>query len=396
MIREVRLIALGAALLPAAACTHVAPTTRVPPGGVPPSAPTDTAVAASAATTPADSGTTSRRGRRFYTGKRYGSEAQFNPLSLVVTGGFDQLRTRGADKHIFRRSYGIAATSVWQSIIHPDRVVRRYGFGNWVRDELLPLSGRGSGGGQWAPNYQLHLLGGGMTTVRLEEWYLQHGASHPLLLAASTAYAWHALTEMVENGDRRGDNVDAMTDLLLFDAASILVWRSERVQHLFGDVLEMTNWSGQPSLGLREATIENVHQTTMLRAPLPFTSEWRALTTFGGSFLVGVSRRARADHWVSVAGGWDPAENPVVDEATGRKTVVLNPNAGAFWDRDGSLLASVVVRARREELVTLNVYPGVVRVLGRSPGLWAQWLDSGRFRFGVSSALGVGVGLGPP
>ena len=390
MIRGLRRIALGAAVLSAAACTRAAPTTRVTPD-----ARTDSAAAGSAAA-PVDSGRTSRRGRRFYTGKRYGSEAQFNPLSLVVTGGFDQLRTRGADKHIFRRSYGIAATSVWQSITHPDRVVRRYGLGNWVRDELLPLSGKGGGGGQWAPNYQLHLLGGGMTTVRLEEWYLQHGASHPLLLAATTAYAWHALTEMVENGDRRGDNADAMTDLLVFDAASILLWRSERVQHLFGDVLEMTNWSGQPSIGLREATIENVHQTTMLRAPLPFTPDWRAMTTFGGSFLLGVSRRARTDHWISVAGGWDPAENPVVDEATGQKTVVLNPNAGAFWDRNGSLLASVVVRARRQELVTLNVYPGVVRVLGRSPGLWAQWLDSGRLRFGVSSTLGVGVGLGPP
>jgi hypothetical protein len=59
-------------------------------------------------------------------------------------------------------------------------------------------------------------------------------------------------------------------------------------------------------------------------------------------------------------------------------------------------MASVVVRAKRQERVTLNVHPGVVRVLGRSPGLWAQWLDSGRLRVGVSTTLGVGVGLGPP
>ena len=391
MTRALRLAALLAAGLVGTACAHVVPTTGVRPG-----APADSASADTAADSSTRGGTDSRRGRRFYTGKRHGSEAQFNPLSLVVNGGFDQLRTRGADKHVFRRSYGVAATSVWRSVTRPDRAVARYGWGRWVRDELLPLSGKGSGGGQWVPNYQLHLLAGGMTTVRLEEWYLQHGASHPLLLAASTAYAWHALTELVENGDRRGYNVDAVSDLLLFDAASILLFRSERVQHLFGDVLEMTTWSGQPSLGLREATIENVHQTTMLRAPLPFTADWRAMTTFGGSFLVGLSRRAGTEHWVSLAGGWDPAENPVVDEATGRKTVVLNANAGAFWDRGGSLMASVVVRARRQERVTLNVYPGVVRVLGRSPGLWAQWLDSGQLRFGVSSTLGLGVGLGPP
>jgi hypothetical protein len=359
--------------------TAVAPTVRT------------SATADSDTATAATDTTRSRRGHRFYTGKRYGSEAQFNPLSLVVNGGFDQLRTRGADRHIFRFPYGVAATSLWQSLTHLDRVYRHYGWGNWVRDELLPLSGKGSGGGQWGPNYQLHLFGGGMTTVRIEEWYAQHGASHPLLLATGTAYAWHVLTELVENGDRRGDDEDGMTDLLIFDVASILVWRSERVQHLFGDELEMTNWPGQPSLGLREGTIENAQQTTMLRAPLPRTHAWRAFTTFGASFLVGASRRAGAGDWLSLGGGWDPLENPVIDPATGRKTVVLNANVGAFWDRNGSLLASLLVRAHRDDPVTLNLYPGVVRLRGHSPGLWVQWLTSGRLRAGVATTFGLGA-----
>ena len=80
-----------------------------------------------------------RRGQRFYTGKKFGSEAQFNPLSLVVNGGFDQLRTQGADRHIFRLPYDRAATSLWQSLTHLDRVYRHYGWGNWVHNELLPL-----------------------------------------------------------------------------------------------------------------------------------------------------------------------------------------------------------------------------------------------------------------
>jgi hypothetical protein len=28
---------------------------------------------------------------------------------------------------------------------------------------------------QWVPNYQLHLIGGGMVNARLEEWYIALG-----------------------------------------------------------------------------------------------------------------------------------------------------------------------------------------------------------------------------
>jgi hypothetical protein len=333
-----------------------------------------------------------RRGARFYASRPYGSEAQFNPLSLVVNGGLDQLRTTSADRRVFRRAYAPGAGGVWHSITHPTEVVRRYGVRRWIRNELLPLSGKGSGGGQWVPNYQLHLLGGGMTSVRMTEWYEQHGAPHPALLSAATVYTWHLVTEVVENGGRKQYDADATTDLLIFDLASVLVWRSERVQRFFGETLEMTNWPGQPSLVGPGETIQNVHQTAMLRAPLPGTRSWRAMTTFGGSFLLGVSRRTSGEQWLSLAAGWDPADNPVIDPETGRKTVELLPNVGLFFDRESSLLASLSVRWGRPEIATVNVHPGVLRVAGVSPGLWLQALDGGGLRFGLASRLGLGAG----
>ena len=85
----------------------------------------------------------------------------------------------------------------------------------------------------------------------------------------------------------------------------------------------------------------------------------------------------------------------IVDPETGQRTVVLAPSAGIFWDRDGSLLASLLVRAGRTEAATLNVHPGVVRIAGYSPGLWAQWLRSRQLRVGLATELGLGVGVGP-
>jgi hypothetical protein len=337
----------------------------------------------------------SRRGRRFYAGRAYGSESQFNPLSLVVNGGFDQLRTVGAEKRLTRRPYAAPASNVWYSITRPDRVVRQYGVRRWLRNEVFPLTGKGSGGGQWVPNYQLHLLGGGMTSARMTEWYEQHGAPHPALLSTGTVFAWHFLTETVENGGRKRLDADAMTDLLIFDVGSVLAFRSERVQRFFGETLEMTNWSGQPSIAAPNGTIENVHQTTLLRAPLPRTRDWRAMTTFGGAFLLGVSRRRGERDWLSVAGGWDPADNPVIDPVTGRKTVTLLPNAALFWDRESSLMAALSIRWRRPEVATLNLYPGVVRLPGWSPGLWVQLLDRGGARVGLVSPVGLGIARAP-
>ncbi len=85
------------------------------------------------------------RTRRFYAARPYGSEAQFNPLSIFLNEGFDQVRT-SPNHALFGRGYGTGVTTVWRSIVHPHRVVRTYGVGNWLKNEVFPLSLKGDGG----------------------------------------------------------------------------------------------------------------------------------------------------------------------------------------------------------------------------------------------------------
>src|SRR5207302_2758517 len=119
-------------------------------------------------------------------------------------------------------------------------------------------------------------------------------------------------------------------------------WRSERVQRLFGERLELTNWPGQPSFDFGQRTLENAGQQFVLRMPLPRTSRVRLFYAFGVSNLGGVSLGRRGGTAVSLAAGADAVDNPVLDPATNRRTLVLRPNAGLFVDRGGSLLVSVV------------------------------------------------------
>src|SRR5690349_17899973 len=189
------------------------------------------------------------KGQRFYTGKTYGSEAAFNPLSVVINESYDLLRTASADRHVFDLNYKLAAHGAWMSMTKPDRVLRTYGYQTWVKRQLLPLTGKDKGGGQWVPNYQLHLLGGGMTGVRMTEWYQQHGIAHPELAAAGTAAVWHFMNEMIEHQDGSA-TADALSDLLVFDPLAFLVWRNDHIQRLFSGRIEMTNWPGQPAIAL--------------------------------------------------------------------------------------------------------------------------------------------------
>lgn len=91
----------------------------------------------------------------------------------------------------------------------------------------------------------------------MTEWYAQHGASSPALLSAATMMAAHTLNEMIENGDARLPNEDAVTDLYVFDGGGILLFSSARVQRFFSERLELTNWPGQPSFDVARRTLEN-------------------------------------------------------------------------------------------------------------------------------------------
>lgn len=321
----------------------------------------------------------------------HGSDAQFNPLSVVLNHGFDQLRT--SKRKDFRNfPYSASFAAVMRSVVRPDKPIRRYGLGNWLRDEIFPLTLRKSGGGQWYPNYTLHLFGSGVTYVRLADWYHDHGLeSHDRLAAGLTTYAYHLLVETNENGPTADQGVDALSDLLVFDTASLVLWNQRWMRRLFSGPVEVTDWYGQISLGEPGNTIENAYSMVVVRARVPYTSNWKLTLTHGFVFLAGVSRRFGANDWLTVGGGADAPVNPVIDSTTRKKSAELEPNGGIFYDRDGSLLASVVNRGGSDNGATLNVYPGVLGWRMVQPSFWLQLNRGGGVRFGVSSRLGLGV-----
>lgn len=331
---------------------------------------------------------------RFYTDKQYGSELQFNPLTVFVNEGWDMMRLVD-EREVFRQPYGPSWDRLWKSIGSPAATVKQYGVSRWLRNEVFPLTFGGKGG-QWEPNYHLHLFAAGMTYARTAEWFEQHSVPHPRVASAVTLFAGHIANEVLENFGHVGYNEDGMTDLMIFDPAGMLLWNTDWMQRKFSGRVEMTDWYGQPILSQPDNRLENAFSMFMLRTPLPHADNWKFITTGGNAFLGGLSRRVGREHWISLTGGAIPVGVPVLDSVTNTRTVTLRPNVGVFFDRNGSLLASFVGRTGITNGATLNVYPGVIGSGRWSPGFFVQHaiggVDGSGMRFGLTSSFGFGLG----
>ena len=328
----------------------------------------------------------------FYHAKSYGTESQFNPVTELLNEGFDQLRNDNADRRIRHLPWG--GHNVWEAVLHPDSAMRAYGVWRAWRDELLPLSVKGNGGGQWVPNYEFHLIGSGMVSERMREWYAAHGVPFPFAASTLTMFTAHFINEALEDGGVpvRYHPFDPVADLYVFDLGGILLFRSEHVQHFFSKTVELTNWPGQATIAFPQATLENAGQEFLLRWRLPRTDRYRGFFAFGISTLGGISIGQKGGLAFSLAAGADVVDTPIIDPTSGRKTVTLKPNSGLFIDRDGSLLFSLTARDSKETLAFANLYPGVLRIGGQSFGLWTQMLKNGRWRVGIVGPGGVGIG----
>ncbi|MCB2204747.1 hypothetical protein KQI65_08355 [bacterium] len=327
----------------------------------------------------------------FYHGMDRGSEAQYSPLTVLLNGGYDILQLDKYAQDIFKYPLARNASIVGENLGRPLPLINHYGWGRWLRTEVLPLNF--SSGASWWPNYQLHLIGGGMTYRRLQEWYAQHELPLPELWSAATVMGYHLLNEMVENNSVEGELIDPIADIYLFDIGGILLFSSDAVARFFSEELHMTDWSLQPTLMATDGTLRNVGQYFVVRYDLPFWEHYAVTYVFGLNGMAGLSRRFEDGNAVSVVMGlrardiFEDDENPLALNAK------LTWNAAVYWDMENSLLASLVFSGISSNVMTLNVYPGVFGASPWTPGAWCTLTAQGKLMGGITMRWVPGLGL---
>ncbi|MDE3059175.1 MAG: hypothetical protein KGJ59_14605 [Bacteroidota bacterium] len=297
----------------------------------------------------------------FYHGYPYGTEANYNPLSLIMNGSFDILQIENRNNKLFSLCIANGARNVFDNITHPSSRIAQYGAHHFWTTEVFPTSIKLQNTQYW-PNYKLHLIGGGMSYIGIAEWYRLHGFSYPKTMSFATMVIYHYLNETVENNDYVGPTVDPIADLLIFDPAGILLFSIDGVPEFFSKTLNAADWSNQPLISFPEKTLVNNGQIFSFKIPLPFVGDkWKLLYLTGVEGVLGLSYRYNETDWLSVGGGLVARDLVEVENTTGvrTQTTSLIYTGGIYYDRNNSLLASLVLGGARGYIAKTNIYPGL-------------------------------------
>jgi hypothetical protein len=190
----------------------------------------------------------------------------------------------------------------------------------------------------------------------------------------------------VENDAFVGPNVDPIADVLIFDPIGIILFMSDDVTAFFSHTMHLTDWSGQAAYGPQYKTIENQGQNFVMKYALPFAPATSIFYHFGDSGMLGLSFAREDGTAISVSGGVATKEIRQVDIRNGARTMSISMGwiAGIFFDRENSLLASLILSNRINEVMKLNIYPGVIDCGSFSPGVFCGLGGSGQFTAGVA------------
>ncbi len=332
----------------------------------------------------------------FYHPVDYGSQAGFNPITMIINSGYGILQYPNRSRKIFDIDYSNGFQNVMSNLSHPFHSISRYGWHEFLSNEVLPMSLNRKNAQYW-PNYQNHLIGSGMEYVMVTEWYRYHEYPVPVVFGIGTMAVYHVFNEVVENNEYTGDNVDPIADLLIFDPLGIVLFSINGVPEFFSRKLHLTSWDFQPAYDPWTRTIENQGINYCIKMGLPYTDRWSVFYYWGMTGLVGLSYTTEDQRCLSFGAGLRAKELVASgDQSGGRKlTADLTWNAGIFYDRENSLLASLIVSGVNDYTVHANVYPGIIRFGNISPGFFAAYGDGGKFVGGLSvDVLPFGLAAG--
>jgi hypothetical protein len=329
--------------------------------------------------------------RYFYTNKPYGSEALFNPLTLLINGGYDVCQLQSISNKIGDHNYARMFKTVWGNLSDPFPRIRRYGSSKFFRTELLPL-GFTKESGFWVPNYQQHLIGCGMLYTAMKEWYQEQGVPAAWLFSSVTLMSQHMLNEVMETGPYEGWSVDEISDIYVFDIGGIVLFSFDCINEFFHDKLNLADWSSQASISLPDGRV-NAGQFFSIKWKLPFSEKYSFFYRYGMGALFGLSKKVDSEDSFSAGLGFKTKHLVDLNDKYRERTIETGWYAGVFYDRNNSLLASLTLSGVKEYFCSIDVYPGIIKFDKFSPGIWTIIGSNGNLTMGVTTKYLFGVGV---
>jgi len=320
----------------------------------------------------------------FYEPKEYGSEALFNPMTSFLSYTLDSVQVKrsfGTDN--YRDNLRI----VRDNLRNPrDRIDEEGGTRTFINAEIFPVDPDNiSDSSPMLPNYGLHLFGGGMIYRKNAEWFQEHDVPWPYFTSGVLSMMTEVLAEAIEKPVT--SSTDEIADFYLFRPLGIWLYSSDKRARWIKEELDPVEWPHLMMYDVAENELLNVGMSYVVRPNWLATQNTRLFAYLGISNLFGLSHRMPSGDELS----W----------GLGVSTVSINPDkfrasAGVFYDRNNSLLASLIVRGTEGLALRANVYPGVLlsetRKLPFPLGLFVGVTDGGEPALGLQFGLPIGLG----
>jgi hypothetical protein len=323
----------------------------------------------------------------------YGSDALYNPVSLLADGGFDSYQILDRQPAWNNIEWNIAATNVWRSLISPLPVISAFGWKRFIRQEIIPSSFN-INDAQYAPNIALHTIGGGMEYRKISEWYDYYDVPLPYICGIATCVAYEFINEVVENGPQTSPNEDCIPDVLIFQPLGFILFSFDGAAEFFSSTLQMNDWSEQTGLSFAPFAVRNAGQNFVMKLALNRNRSTNIFFHFGEFALLGLSLKTNFEYAVSFGGGF--ASTGVKDLPTingvPSNTVISGPIAGIYYDRNNSLLASVVYSTNQNTRFRMNLFPGLLSSSEYCPGIFLTISGNGSTTAGLTMRI-LPVGL---
>ncbi len=328
----------------------------------------------------------------YYFAYSYGNQSIYNPLTVILNRGWDVVQCQLNRRQIFKIDYYPAAKNVLENWKNPIENISQTGWKTFLSQEIFPLD-FSKHGARWAPNYSLHLLGGGVSYKMLSEWFDYQEVPLPRVNSAIVILFCAFVNETLENKNL-GKNTDAIADFYFFDIPAIFLFNIKKVNYFLTKYFHLADWSTMPSFVFPSGELHNNGQYFAAKLKIPFTKNLYLFNYFGLSYLGGFSYEFSDNTAISVAAGAKTSRLVSLKNDFRQNTLDLGFSAGIFYDKNNSLLASFVISDVEDYFCQLSIFPSLVSFRGFSPGFWVVLNRKIEFSVGVSAKFPLGIGVG--
>lgn len=285
-----------------------------------------------------------------------------------------------------QKDYFFNHRNVFDELSNPVKYIKRDGgFKKFFYDEwITPRALAG---------YTLHLIGGGYDFRFVAEWFDYHGMPAPYFFSFITTYLARIGNKAIESTNRYLTSHNDLSDLLFFDIVGDLLFLNDKVARFFFHDMGLRNWAGIPMLNVSNRYIMNCGNNYVLR-PYVFNNYVRPFVIMGMQYFAGLSFYINDEYSITFGAGlavtqpFNPDHDNVRDDLK-----KIRPGGGIYFDRNGTILASLIINGTECYKLRFNFYPELLKIECFRIGLFFAVDDYNRIVLGINFYSVFGLGM---